>query len=85
MIVTAGRHFTELTSARLWHCLPNFHEGLKTREGLETERSVPFVPPIYASTSTLNPPYVMRLSSNGMFFWSIMLAIRGSFITFALT
>ena len=40
----------------------------------------------YASTITLKPPYDMRLASNGIASMSaIILAIRGSFITFALT
>jgi hypothetical protein len=41
-------------------------------------------PFLYMSTSTLNPPYAIRFTSKGIG-WSIVLAIRGSFITFALT
>ena len=38
----------------------------------------------HMSILVLNPPQIMRLPSNGMFFGSIILARRGSFITFAM-
>src|SRR5687768_3746018 len=38
-----------------------------------------------ASTNTLNPPYVMRFASNGIFFVSIDALRRGSFMTWAFT
>ena len=52
----------------------------------------PLTPPVcrgapaaHRSTITSNPPQIIRLPSNGMFFESIMSASRGSFITLALT
>src|SRR6476620_5637345 len=38
----------------------------------------------YASTIILKPPKIMRLASNGISFLPIILAMRGSFITFAM-